>query len=1522
MFKKLLNKLGEDVRQSNLNAGSLGQFIGQDDTGGTSGGLPTAADVSHSPQGITVTEECSLVGDSLLGEQKDKDQQPQQQPQSSGPVSGPLPRQRTVSSSSQSSEPAVLPIQNSPDRPRYILQSDTESEAEGPVMVDLSRVTKEEIYAVVQRSKQKVERYKNKYNEAVRAYRNLNEEKDKIQKVLTDTQDKSLRRINELREQADLEQKAKAHLEENLRLIMDEKDEKIKVLRTKIDLLSNSDEVVKPFKEQVRQLNLDLQNKEADVIMAKELRSRAEKELRTVKATIEEKDKQIQKLQQLGVKKVITDETKILSIQDEELKKLKSLIQDKDKELQELRTKCVTLTEQSKSFRAGQLCNGEKIVDDRAKILTVENWEERMRASEKKLSQKENELRKIARKMHQLKLMVITEEVEEEENISSSDEGLAKKIEGSVDQLLNEKHQLQKTIDDLQRQCTKHEDQMQKLRNQLTELTESATEDRNKMASNLDEVTKEKENLRSRLEEELNKANLVAQERNESNRLAENLAKEKTLLEEKLKQTDKRSAELNARSEELLNEVSELQKKVSIAHAESEHKEKCVLNLEKQLEGLRQEKSSLEEQLNELRQQDSNNLVQHMIHLDSPNDGGATGDSMDDGTIKGSELIRKRLTESEERCMTLSEKLENFSALTESNIKEETNDMRKADSKLARLEETRAMLEAKVKGNSIAIGSTQAIVETLHSQAEGLGAPLFHKQTETARLSKQLQDLSNENECLCAASFTEHSESQKLRDQCNELQVKLEELESELQSTRAKATADIDQLSQDKASEVNELTKQIASLEAALTTEREQLAEVLRKHETIKCKSEEVRSQYAQAQARIAQMEMQLVEVRSEATKTSESKSILERELRAKLSRKEQEVEAATFRWDTAAKEKNSLETRLLEQENDFETERGRLNQEIRSLGAKVDQLEGQLKDTPEEALRSELASQVAELSEVRAKAQAAHEDVEQMRRAVEMKSQELIKVVDELASRERLQKEAEGRILKLEAQYAERVRTIEAKHLEVEELLRQTAKERDVFKENEDRLDKMYRQLEGQLRQVEHEGKLRIANVEALLIVEKDKLAKSEEARTRLESSKAKLEATLKNAKDRINTLEACQTQLEQQLAEKRLECESWQESLKTGDERNTKVRQELKEALATIQDLSKQIPASEERVREEYAARIELMESANYELQSRLNDIAKELESCQQDLGNTRSELITVKESPVQQENLQLRQSLRAAEDERERLARDAEKNREELDRATKRAELLGKEAKALRDCNGDEIDTLREQMDEYKNQSILAQERCDKLQREVDSLRKQLDDKDKDDGWNSHMGAWGNEEVEWSQADGVEVNVSAEGGSSGANPTHPPDEGAPAVLEVAVEESQTGPPKCIQPAENYDSVDFLRMQIAKQHDEIRDLKALLGLHSRGGLIKDMPGPTEYEYLKNIMFSFMMGKETQTLCKVIAAVLRFSREETRLVTERHESLHKVHALYGNHLTASSSHGSHITHHQAHGGSYHRPPH
>ena len=52
-------------------------------------------------------------------------------------------------------------------------------------------------------------------------------------------QDKALRRISELREQCQLEQKAKRHLEEELRSDLEEKEHVIKALQTKVVLLKS-----------------------------------------------------------------------------------------------------------------------------------------------------------------------------------------------------------------------------------------------------------------------------------------------------------------------------------------------------------------------------------------------------------------------------------------------------------------------------------------------------------------------------------------------------------------------------------------------------------------------------------------------------------------------------------------------------------------------------------------------------------------------------------------------------------------------------------------------------------------------------------------------------------------------------------------------------------------------------------------------------------------------------------------------------------------------------------------------------------------------------------------------------------------------------------------------------------------------------------------------------------------------------------------------------------------------------------
>ena len=53
------------------------------------------------------------------------------------------------------------------------------------------------------------------------------------------TQDKALRRVSELKEQCTLEQKAKRHLEEELRADIEEKQHVIEALQTKVGLLKS-----------------------------------------------------------------------------------------------------------------------------------------------------------------------------------------------------------------------------------------------------------------------------------------------------------------------------------------------------------------------------------------------------------------------------------------------------------------------------------------------------------------------------------------------------------------------------------------------------------------------------------------------------------------------------------------------------------------------------------------------------------------------------------------------------------------------------------------------------------------------------------------------------------------------------------------------------------------------------------------------------------------------------------------------------------------------------------------------------------------------------------------------------------------------------------------------------------------------------------------------------------------------------------------------------------------------------------
>ncbi|XP_041479259.1 golgin subfamily A member 4-like [Lytechinus variegatus] len=68
------------------------------------------------------------------------------------------------------------------------------------------------------------------------------------------------------------------------------------------------------------------------------------------------------------------------------------------------------------------------------------------------------------------------------------------------------------------------------------------------------------------------------------------------------------------------------------------------------------------------------------------------------------------------------------------------------------------------------------------------------------------------------------------------------------------------------------------------------------------------------------------------------------------------------------------------------------------------------------------------------------------------------------------------------------------------------------------------------------------------------------------------------------------------------------------------------------------------------------------------------------------------------------------------------------------------------------------------------------------------------------------------------------------------------------------------------------------------------LISLRGGGGannMVKAGPvlaEPTEIEYLKKVLYEYMMGRETKTMAKVIAAVVKFSREQTENIIAKEE--------------------------------------
>ncbi|KAL1782173.1 golgin subfamily A member 4 isoform X3 [Sigmodon hispidus] len=114
--------------------------------------------------------------------------------------------------------------------------SDMESEAED-VPGSSDSLNREQLLQRLRRLERSLSSYRGKYSELVTAFQTLHREKKKLQGILSQSQDKSLRRISELREELQMDQQAKRHLQEEFDACLEEKDQYISVLQTQVSLL-------------------------------------------------------------------------------------------------------------------------------------------------------------------------------------------------------------------------------------------------------------------------------------------------------------------------------------------------------------------------------------------------------------------------------------------------------------------------------------------------------------------------------------------------------------------------------------------------------------------------------------------------------------------------------------------------------------------------------------------------------------------------------------------------------------------------------------------------------------------------------------------------------------------------------------------------------------------------------------------------------------------------------------------------------------------------------------------------------------------------------------------------------------------------------------------------------------------------------------------------------------------------------------------------------------------------------------
>ncbi|KAI8038686.1 golgin subfamily A member 4 [Drosophila gunungcola] len=1476
MFANLKNKLIEEVKAS---PSKFQQFANaaQAAVSSSSSTTPNSdTNTSNTENFFSITEEDTPQNSPYRIQKLPATSASSLRGRSTQSLNGATSRTRKLSNSSMASDVSFrLPTYEAPAV--YHLQSDldeTSSEFDDSASTArLDVITKDQLYDAYKKSLDRYHKYRCRYTDLAKKYKELERDSSKARSVLVETQDKALRRISELREQCTLEQQAKAHLEEALRIEMDDMSCKMQAYQTKLQLLGENPENITAALERsghsldTEQL-IDLDEAAGKTPLP--ANGGSGEDVSHFERLLKEREAQL---------KEVTEKYEALRKQEEEnvllLAQTKQAIhtelEHKDTEVRQLQEKLKQLEAQRESHnketkeQLRKLQATKQEVD--AKLIATEHLLNSLKgnyvAKEQQVAALEKQLETIKTDSEQ-KLNDVQQQNVDRDNQDSNEQLIklqsAKKEAESqllskeqlLESLRSEQSAKDQRLKDLEHQLDvlkkENENNLNELR-QSKDASKSQTNEAHDQQRKLQAAKEEAESKLLSTEELLNK--LESEHKAKKEQLA--------ILEENLK-TLKEENELNLLKLRQINEHresqgSEAQKKLVILQAAKDEAEAKLLSTELSLNALQAALSAKEEQ--------ASSLEQHLNDLKTESE-----HSLQDLRLQNDQLLEivqrhqqndweTQLCQAREELITLQSQREQHALDLEKSLEMERESMAALSSEKTSLEEQhRLKLEQLQREIQILqdqhANSESETVAALKAQLEALSQDLATSRASLLAKEKELKASGNK-----LNKIKKQHEQQQAKT--SEQIARLETLQSEL-ADRQNHARQVESEKEELQARVSGILEEIGTMQAQMQQVQDSHSELEREKRKLESRIESLQQEQVDSSAQDERTAAKLEEIQSENTKLAERNCLLEEQtnhLESQLQAKQDEMGKIQVKMQQVLDEHSKLQNAQELMDHDHRTLQDKCDAYEKDKLLTKDTLDC-IQEASDElhlakaSLERDLEEQQQQLLELRERQREQEQQLrDQADRCAELEAQNsqsesqlqatISNLREQLDSQRQSEQGIQEKIQATSDSYAAQIATLEARWSAANSDLERLHEANDALQLEKDQLKIKHSQEREEVKESVAQKNRQVVELQEAMAIRDSQL-------------KDKVDASDKLAKfDEIQIeneyLNKHTKQLEKELAE----------------------AAELKEKLKSLQC---ELYVLQEKA-EQHAVQMSEKETQSAAATAEVSELKKAIEEQAVELTRQKehASFVTEQSDAVQKDLLQAQQQL---QDKQIELT----KCQEEQSTLQATVESLNQEVDSLKDWSApSDSDSLRSLNE--------------RLQRELEDL------KHKSDGAESNM----QQEIEELQANNQQMaerineletlraGIQAQQLLASMAPKNVQEAaaaGEKAELEAKLKEIMNEVTDVTnrnlfleQKCENYlileQSNERLKLQNAKLSRQLDETLVSMQ-HSEA-----VPANTEFEYLRNIMFQYLTGNtNNETLVKVISAVLKFSPQQAQVALEK----------------------------------------